>query len=301
MVFFDNKIITLNSAYGSKLNGTMSSFLQFNFHGLLKEETNILRSYISVVNAQFPVSFYTINATNNTITYIYNGYSLATRFTITIPAGNYNATSLISAIITAFVPMAIVMVITINKLTGKLTFSTAISDFSFITSATSMLTILGFTKTTAVSSSYILNAPYPLNLLGVKVISIKSSILAISAYTSETLGFSNTLATIPVDMPSFNLVSYISNNDLDKHILRTKHIDAIDISLMDENENLIDFNNIDWTLTLCLSIEREDMTINNLDLHEVIRNTTEELISPPKIPLKELTQNEKDLELLSNT
>ena len=71
MVFFYNKIITLNSAYGSKQNGTLSSFVLFNFNGLLKEETHILRSYISVVSAQIPVSFYTINATNNALTYIY--------------------------------------------------------------------------------------------------------------------------------------------------------------------------------------------------------------------------------------
>ena len=57
MVFFDNKIITLNSAYGSKQNGTMSSFLQFNFQGLLKEETHILRSYISVVSARYQSHF----------------------------------------------------------------------------------------------------------------------------------------------------------------------------------------------------------------------------------------------------
>ena len=38
MVFFDNKIITLNSAYGSKQNGTLSSFVLFNFNGLLKEK-----------------------------------------------------------------------------------------------------------------------------------------------------------------------------------------------------------------------------------------------------------------------
>ena len=296
MVFFDNKIITLKSAYGSKQNGTMSSFLQFNFQGLLKEETHILRSYISVVSAQIPVSFYTINATNNSLT-----YTLGTQYTITIPVGNYNATSLISAIISAFATMSITMAISINKLTGKLTFSATASNFSFIYSSTSIMIVLGFIKITEVSSSFILTAHYPLNLLGIKVISVKSSILAISAYTSETLGFSNTLSTIPVDMPSFNLVSYVSNNDLDKHILRVKHIDAIDISLMDENENYIDFNNIDWTLTLCLSIEREDLIINNLDLHQVVRNTTEIISPPEEIPLKELTQNEKDLELLSNT
>jgi len=300
MVFFDNKLITLNSAYGSKQNGTMSSFVQFNFQGLLKEESSIVRSYISVVNAQFPVSFYTINDVNNSFVLVLPDL-FNTPFTITIPNGNYNATSLISALIPAFASLSIpfTMAITINKLTGKLTFSAPTDPtFAFQSSSTDMTTILGvvgWENQVSVNGSF--TASYPLNLLGIKVISVKSSILAISAYTSETLGFSNTLSTIPIDVASFNMVSYVSNNDLDKHILRTKHIDAIDISLTDENENLIDFNNIDWTLTLCLSIEREDILIHNKDLHQVVRDTAE----PVEIKKKELTQNEKDLELLSNT
>jgi hypothetical protein len=300
MVFFDNKIITLNSAYGYKQNGTLSSFVLFNFQGLLKEETNILRSYVSVINAQFPVSFYTINATNNTLTYIYNVPTITTKTTITIASGNYNASSLISALTNAFTANTIPITTAINKLTGKLTFSAPL-NFAFYQSTTSLMSVLGFSNTnTFTSTAGSLSALYPLNLLGVKVISIKSAILAISAYTSETLGFSNTLATVPINAPSFNLVSYDSNNSLNKHILRTKHIDAIDITISDENENLIDFNNIDWTLTLCLSIEREDAIINNLDLHQVVRETaiTPEIISEPE---KELTQNEKELNLLSNT
>ena len=299
MVFFDNKIITLNSAYGSKQNGSMSSFILFNFQGLLKEEPNILRSYISVVNAQFPVSFYTINATNNTLTYIYNVPTSIIKYTISIASGNYNASSLITALTTAFTTNTVPMTISINKLTGKLTFTSSL-NYSFYQSSNSMMPVLGFSNTsTFTSASYILTAPYPLNLLGIKVISIKSAILAISAYTSETLGFSNTLATIPINVPSFDLVSHSSNNDLDKHILRVKHIDAIDISLMDENENLIDFNNIDWTLTLCLSIEREDIIINTLDLNQTVKNQE---IKPELMPEqeKELTQNEIELNLLSN-
>ena len=329
MVFFDNKIITLNSAYGSKQNGTMSSFVQFNFQGLLKEENSIIRSYISVVNAQFPASFYTINDVNNSFVFVFPELvpipgggivvivvlpvedepapTFDSQYTITIPNGNYNATSLISALILAFDSLPIpnfTMAITINKLTGKLTFKSLFGPvFGFQSSSTDMTTILGvvgWENQISVDGSY--TAAYPLNLLGIKVISIKSSILAISAYTSETLGFSNTLATIPVDVPSFNMVSYVSNNDLDKHILRTKFIDAIDISIMDEDENLIDFNNINWTLTLSLSIEREDILINNLDLHQVVRDNAETISNPPLIPLikeKELTQDEKDLNLLS--
>ena len=235
MVFFDNKIITLNSAYGSKQNGTLSSFVLFNFQGLLKEENNILRSYVSVINAQFPVSFYTINATNNTLTYIYNVPTITTKTTITIASGNYNASSLISALTSAFTANTIPITITINKLTGKLTFSAPL-NFSFYQTTTSIMSVLGFSNTTTFTSTTgSLAALYPLNLLGVKVISIKSSILAISAYTSQKLGFSNTLATIPVNAPSFNLISYDSNNSLNKHILRVKNIDSIYISLMDDN------------------------------------------------------------------
>ena len=213
MVFFDNKIITLNSAYGSKLNGSMSSNLVFNFQGLLKEEPNILRSYISIVNAQFPVSFYTINATNNNLTYIYNTPTSTTKYTITIASGNYNASSLITALTTAFTTNTIPMTIAINKLTGKLAF-TATLNYAFYQSSNTIMTILGFSNTaTFTSASGVLTAPYPLNLLGIKVISIKSAILAISGYTSETLGFSNTIATIPINVASFDLVSHISNND----------------------------------------------------------------------------------------
>ena len=319
MVYFDNKIITLNSAYGTKQNGTLSSLLLFNFQGLLKEEHNIIRSYISVVNAQFPASFYTINATNNSFVFVFPDLLITipevgdpvpaydSQYTIAISNGNYNATSLMNALINAFdeLPIAgFTMAITINKLTGRLTFKSLYGpEFGFQSSSTDMTTILGvvgWENQISVDGSY--TAAYPLNLLGIKVISIKSSILAISAYTSETLGFSNTLATIPVDVPSFNMVSYVSNNDLDKHILRTKFIDAIDISIMDEDENLIDFNNINWTLTLSLSIEREDILINNLDLHRVVRDNAEKISNPTLIHLikeKELTQDEKDLNLLS--
>ena len=316
MVYFDNKIITLNSAYGTKQNGTLSSLLLFNFQGLLKEEHNIIRSYISVVNAQFPASFYTINATNNSFVFVFPDLLITipeegdpvpaydSQYTIAIANGNYNATSLMNALVNAFdaLPIAgFTMAITINKLTGRLTFKSLYGpEFGFQSSSTDMTTILGvvgWENQISVDGSY--TAAYPLNLLGIKVISIKSSILAISAYTSETLGFSNTLATIPVDVPSFNMVSYVSNNDLDKHILRTKFIDAIDISIMDEDENLIDFNNINWTLTLSLSIEREDILINNLDLHRVVRSSSEIISNPPLIKEKELTQDEKDLNLLS--
>ena len=65
MVYQDNILITLNSASANLLNSTLKSSVSFNFIGLLKEDDDIVRIYISVINAQIPMSFYVITSSNN--------------------------------------------------------------------------------------------------------------------------------------------------------------------------------------------------------------------------------------------
>jgi len=60
-------------------------------------------------------------------------------------------------------------------------------------------------------------------------------------------------------------------NDLNKNILRGQIIDSIDIRITDEENNDIDFNNIDWNITLCLSNERIDKEKQSLNIYEAIR------------------------------
>ena len=67
MSYTDNKLISLNSNYGTQVNGSLLSNVVFNFKGLLKRDDDILYSSIAVLNAQIPCSFYIVNATNNVI------------------------------------------------------------------------------------------------------------------------------------------------------------------------------------------------------------------------------------------
>jgi hypothetical protein len=60
-------------------------------------------------------------------------------------------------------------------------------------------------------------------------------------------------------------------NDLNKNILRGQIIDSIDIRITDEDNNDIDFNNIDWNITLCLSNERIDKEKQNINIYEAIK------------------------------
>ena len=53
-MYQDNLIITLNSKNATLMNSTLKSSVNFNFVSVLKEEDDIVRSYISVINAQIP-------------------------------------------------------------------------------------------------------------------------------------------------------------------------------------------------------------------------------------------------------
>ena len=292
MVYIDNHLITLNSKYANQLNGSLLSNVVFGFTGLLQDESNIINTFITVSNAQIPVSFYTITSTNNRIDYIQPQIGLDLSFTI--PVGNYNSTSLISALRNGFQNL---LALSINKLNGKLSFF--FDTNTVIESTSSMKDILGIENDFTCGANITSVLPFPLNLLGVKKISIKSNSLAITSYSSVNFSTSNTLTTIPVDQPAFNMISYVNQSDLNTNILQARTLNTIDISLVDENNNFLDFNNCDWSMTITLSIHRNENISYNGDLYKSVSDNSN-LVNDVKVPEKvlEKSQDEKDLELL---
>ena len=56
--------INLSSLSASVKNGSYNSVMIFNFP-VIKKEKNILYNQVSLINAQIPVSYYTMNEANN--------------------------------------------------------------------------------------------------------------------------------------------------------------------------------------------------------------------------------------------
>jgi hypothetical protein len=131
---------------------------------------------------------------------------------------------------------------------------------------------------------------------------IQSNSLFNVAYTSYNLGFTTTIAAIPVNQPPYNLINYVSLSDSDKVIIHNTVLNSIDIQILDETDNFINFNNIDWSMTLCLTVEREDQKkthIENFSEYMQLTGLSGSDKDGVVLPLKrELTQDEKDLELL---
>ena len=253
----DTRLIVLSSANASQLNGTLKSELLYDFKSLLVEDPTIIHVTCGVVNAQIPVSFYTVNEYNNVL-----DTSIGV---ITITKGNYTSASLIKELKSQFLALSYTMVITINSVTGKLSF-TGTNNFTF--TASSSFVILGFDGTIT-STANVLSAPFPLNLLGIQQIKVTSNALACYNSSSSGLGETNLLGVIQNTAPPFGMILYNNLNSFG--ILKNTRVSQLDIQLTDETNQFIDFNNIDFTLTIQMTIFRKVNTEKNTYLKQILK------------------------------
>jgi len=295
--YTDSKIITLSSNSASvKYNSSFLSNVRFELSNLLKDEKDIMHRQICLQSAQIPYSFYIVNYTcdqfrirnlSNSITYDY-----------TIPVGNYNATSLITAITSAIATDFPSMVISLNKNNGILSFTnnsnfTIYNNFQY-----SIGTILGISNSTNLTStSNTLTLTYPLNLLGIKVLEVKSSILTLNNISSVSGGQSILLASIPVSAVPFGMIDYSDKGNNQMTFMNTS-LDEIDILITDgETGEFVNFNNIGWTMTFIIHLLRTTQPIqsNNLfkgiSLHSLEIPRPEPANSEPVESIKENNEN----------
>lgn len=267
--YIDQRQIILNSDNATQNNGTFLSDVRFTFVGLIQQnDADIEEITIQVQNAQIPISFYNINVYNNILNITYN----ATPYTLTLTRGNYNSTTLINEILAQLALVAITdITIVTSSITGIITFTRAGALNFTIESTGTLNKALGFVVgTTYTSVGGILVAPFPLNLLGILKLKIASDELNVNNYDSSVNGSLNILATIPIEAGAFGLILYdnISNT---QSVLNNPILDGFDLKIYGDDNNLVNFNNVGWTISLLLSITRRRNEKSNTIFREIVR------------------------------
>jgi len=234
--------IHFNSLYANSFNNGLTSDCNFYLNNSIEVpvQHNI---YISVINANIPFSFYSIDQYNNVLVYVING----TTSSITILPGNYNAIQLANYLNTY---LSTGLSCVYNSITNKYTFSHITSDFSF-TNASTCLKMLGF-STNLTSSSKVLNSSFCVNL------QTKQCICLLSNLNTGNISFCsmkcpNVLCSIPVStQPNSNIV-YVNQYSFRSNLF-TNVINYINLKLVDQDMRSLDLNNINWTCTIQLDI-----------------------------------------------
>jgi len=258
--------IYLNSATADiYMNNTQKSSVVFIFRNPIILNKNAYEMRVSVVNAQIPISYYLINSTNNKFYITVNGVTSTYYFKV----GNYNVNSFITEWSNS---VGLGWTLSYSNVTNKITFAYT-QDFAFSDDVNSLFGIIGFKKGLSyTSTNKSLICPYVVNFSGIARLNIKSNCFTLNNVDSYNKTINRTIAVIPVSSVT-NGVSYYNNFTNYKNIFKNHEISTINIEIYDDFKNLIDFNNIDWSMTLQIDVISEvTEDLDNLeDIYENLR------------------------------
>jgi hypothetical protein len=218
------------------------------FHLPVIEIDDLYHIHLSVCSASIPVSFYNINDHNNVLYYKLTADTEITEIVLT--KGNYNVNTLLTllkSVLPAFT-------ITYNIITNKYTFSHPTSNFSFYYNTTYKSTCfhqIGFKEYDQYSSARILENDRCINLSPIRNFLISCNYNTGNINKSNPYA-NNILCSIPLTSNINGVVNYFSDNF--KSNLYTSVMNTITITITDQDGLDIDFNGVNWTMTLQLDI-----------------------------------------------
>jgi hypothetical protein len=200
--------------------------------------------YLSLQNASIPYSFYSITSVDNTFRWGLVG--LEPMNTYYVQPGNYNITQLIDVIQTA---MGSSYNVSYSVITSKILITHTSSDF--IIYASTINHVLGFSKTTnTTSTANILYGRDCVNLNQIRALNIEVNFPTYNVNVAQPYN-SNILATIPVYVAPFSIITYQNPNNYRTNLYVNK-LDQIQIRIIDNNGLLVDMNGVNYQMTLQL-------------------------------------------------
>ena len=259
--------LSTTSGAGRILNAdaNFKSQIEFNIPNLIKKDDTIEYIMFSVPYAVIPVSFYTINDTNNKLYYSIAGGN----YDVTFPSGNYNA----NQFMTVFKSLIPAFTITLNSVTSRFTITHASSNFS-LRSISTIDYIMGFSGTIT-SSSFTLTCPRVCNFLALPRISMRCNNLANStmAGSSQT---NDLVITIPNNSKPNGQIVYSNSSNI-QMLFQPEMLSSFVVSLTNDSGQLINFNGVSSFWVFQFDIYRTKID-KPLPFYNILANVNKETL-----------------------
>ena len=215
-----------------------------------------------LLSGELPYSFYNISSqvNNNIIRFTANGEPLP----FTFPNKNYDVNELVKVMNDGNFPFTV----SYDRFTMKLTFSNNTNFTNILNLSTSTANkVLGFAEN---ASDITLLANQSTTSTGVVDLATVHSIFVKSNSSSNMVfstrqGFSSTIQKISVDVNSGGII-YLNQNDARQHTVLNSNIEFIELKLTDQNNNLLDFNDINYELSVGFFVYPINKTIQTRNL-----------------------------------
>ena len=252
-----SRLYNLSSAIG-RLNGDFCSQIRVQLPDLTFHNTHIQNAYFSVVHAEVPNSFYIVNYTNNQ--FVLDG------ITYTLVKGNYNVNTFITMILT-IIPVGYAL--TYNSATTKLTMTHITTNFTINASSTASTVnnIMGLGITDLTSAALTLTMPNVVNFIPLQRINFRTNYFNFGCYSTLD-GSSDIFLPLQNNAGQNSIINYINQTQA-KFLIQDRNITTFVISVTDDKNQLINFNGVDFLMTIQIDIDyleapKTDNTIHNI-------------------------------------
>jgi hypothetical protein len=238
------KTRVFNISSATATNDSFKSIVNVSLPDLTFHLDNIQNAYMSVNHCEVANSFYVVNYTNDVI--------VINSIAYTIPRGNYNVNTFIAQLL-LLLPVG--FGITYSSITTKFTFTNTTTNFT-INASSSLSTInkvIGLGTTDITSVALTLTLPYVVNFLPLPRINFRSNFLKLNNYSS-TDNSSDIFLSLQNNAPQ-NSVIYYNNQTTTKNLIEDRNITSFVIYVTDDYNRLINFNNVDWYMTIQIDME----------------------------------------------
>jgi hypothetical protein len=259
-----SRLFNVGSNTGGRINSPANSSGLWSLPNFIQRDDGVTRIEFRVIHAEIPVSFYIINKNNNILQV--NGINYF------IPLGNYNIKTFTSYLATIGITASF------SVLTSKYTFLYS-NNFTISGSKSTCRNIIGLGKSEYSSVNNTLEMPNVVNFLPLARINFRSSALQLDNFNSYDK--SNDIFISLQNSSSQNAMINYKNSAHVKYILEIDNLTTLDIRITDDMNQLIDFNGLDWYLTICIDtyyISQNDtqnsfskiVKSNNLNLYSTL-------------------------------
>lgn len=223
-----------------------------------------MQMLVSVIDAEIPYSFYNITTKNNTL--------VINNIEISINPQNYSAFNIVDAFNEKFTIEGLDIVMSFNDNNNKFSL---LSATSFSIDSTTMIKELGMDDLPQTTNTYISNKVC--NLAGTSSIYIRSDNMNIQNINS--FGKTNgVLSKVLVNTSPGNFIFFEPSTP--QYFILGNSLNFINIQLLNDDNEFIDFNGLDWSLTLSIEYFRKKDDIIN---YKYFLNDLENKIAEKKI------------------
>ena len=256
-------LVVLDSENATTKNNSYSnSNVTFNFESPIVKPANSFLMSMCVQQFSSPNSLYNINETNN---YLEIGEMITSSYVyydIYIPLGNYNVNTFSTQLMASLSHWTSNFTISYNTLNNKFTLNN--STYFFNISAKSTINyVMGLIAGASQSSLYkTLACPFTCNFNGTQSINIMINNLQTPNIDSYHKSNAHVIQSVSID-PVSPLIAYEKSNDYSFKVSENV-FDYLQVQICDGTNNLVNFNNQNWNMTLLFTITYD---VNRFD-HE---------------------------------